>query len=86
MIQLTQKLEQEGRISKRHGQLPRNVAGADSERETVKGEQMKTFSLAGKARAKFILMREHSSQHGVGDVQGREKGPGESGQGQVEKW
>jgi hypothetical protein len=47
---------------------------------------MKTFSLAGEAPAKFILMREHSSQHGVGDVQGREKGPGGSGQGQVEEW
>ena len=47
---------------------------------------MKAFSLASKARTKFILMREHSSQHGVGDVQGREKGPGGSCQGQVEEW
>jgi hypothetical protein len=37
-------------------------------------------------RARFILMREHSSQHGVGDVEGRETGPGVSRQGQVEEW
>ena len=34
---------------------------------------MKTFSLAGKAPTKFILMREPSSQHGVGDVKGEKR-------------
>jgi hypothetical protein len=58
----------------------------DREPRTKRAGKMKTFSLAGMARAKFTLMRDHSSRHGVGDVQGREKGPGGSCQGQVEEW
>jgi hypothetical protein len=46
-------------------------------------KQMKTFSRAGVVRAKTTPGREHSSQHGLSDGEGRETSPGRRSQGQA---